>query len=164
MYLHHEGGTSYFSDILNYINRSKSQLSVALKKLEKENLILKNNSRPMLISITDKGSKLRQHAIKTMVKYNTQNTLKGDIKPTTISTFNLKQNRSILNENMSKRKEKEISISQKTKLFDNFINEVKTIVKEDLTEYFEYKIPLDLIRDITRSIYSRIHDKLFDYF
>ena len=34
----------------------------------------------------------------------------------------------------------------------------KTTIKKELIEYFEDKVPLDLVKDITLSISTKIHD------
>jgi len=40
----------------------------------------------------------------------------------------------------------------------------KTMIKKELIEYFEDKVPLDLVKDITLSITTKIYDMFFEYF
>ena len=68
-FLTHKKDSALFSQLAKNLNRSKSQLSVALKKLELKHLISKSVKRPMMITITEKGKSIRQTAIKSMAKY-----------------------------------------------------------------------------------------------
>ena len=47
----YRNGACYFKELQDYLNRSKSQLSVALKKLENNRLIKKTRVRPQRIII-----------------------------------------------------------------------------------------------------------------
>ena len=69
-----------------------------------------------------------------------------------------------LNNQRNEAKENEINLETKTKIFNSFISNAKKTIKEELIEYFEAKVPLDLIKDITLSISNKIHDMLFEYF
>ena len=63
-------GTAFFSELTKSLDRSKSQVSVTLKKLEGDLLISKSTKKPMRITITKKGIRIHQTAIKNMSGYN----------------------------------------------------------------------------------------------
>ena len=163
LYLSHKGGTVSFSELTKYLNRSKSQLSVALKKMVSDHLVSKSISRPMLITITKKGINTKRIAIKNIVKYqNLKPFEKKAVEQT--ESFTILNRRVALGNNIDKIKEIKPNLEIKTKTFNAFIIEAKKTIKEELIEYFEDKVPLHLIKDITLSISNRIHDMLFEYF
>ena len=163
MYLSHKQGTVSFTDLTKYLNRSKSQLSVALKKMESKDLVSKSTNRPMLITITKKGISIKRSAIKSMVKYKNLEISEKKVKKQSVSP-NILNKTAILNIRRDNVKENKINPESKTKKFNAFVTKTKTTIKEDLIEYFEDKVPLDLIKDITLSVSTKIHDMLFEYF
>ena len=101
-------------DILKYIDRSKSQLSVALKKLETAEYIRKSNTRPLIISITKKGDLLKQKIFKEILKYR-----------------EIKKNNSIIQDQVVMSKQKRINqIPNKRKEHNNFKANCKYILKK----------------------------------
>ena len=163
MYLSHKGGTVSFGELTKYLNRSKSQLSVALKKMASKDLVLKSVNRPMQITITKKGINAKQNTLKNMVKYKKFDVSEENLKKQPSSPYIM--NRAI-NQNIRSNKAgvENRTLETKTKKFNAFVSKTKTTIKEDLEEYFEYKVPLDLIKDITLSVSAKIHDLLFEYF
>lgn len=56
-----EKGYAYYSEIEEYLNRGRNQVSTILSKLENDNLISREkNHRPQKIFLTHKGEKLIQ--------------------------------------------------------------------------------------------------------
>ena len=163
IYLSHKGGIVSFAELTKYLNRSKSQLSVALKKMESVDLVSKSVSRPMLITITKKGISVKRIAIKSMVKYKNLEISEKKLMEQPFSSSILYKTVAINNQRDGA-KENEINLEVKTKIFNAFISNAKKTIKEELIEYFEAKVPLDLIKDITLSISNKIHDMLFEYF
>ena len=156
IFLHYSGKNAPFINILKYINRSKSQLSVALKKMEIAEYITKSNTRPLIISMKKKGALLRQDIIKDLLKFR-------KVKRQTIISKKERKNH-LLNKKQEIYHAKPNSLTERMKVFDLFIHDVRLILKRELNEYFENRIPCELLKDIIISISHEIHNKLFEYF
>ena len=162
LFLSSKNGTCYFKEIQDYLNRSKSQLSVALKKLENSKFIKKNQGRPQKISITKKGIYVKNNTLREIMKFRNQDNEKKVIKNQTNG------NRRKINEvpeqrPFENRRQKKTNFKKK-ELFKNFINDVGRIVENELIEYIGARIPLEILSDVSLDIRNKIHDKLFEYF
>lgn len=138
-------------------------MSVALKKMISKDLVSKSVTKPLLITITKKGISAKRITIKSMVKYkNLERSEKNSMEPPAFS--NSLKKIVVLNKQRDKKREKEINLEIKTKTFNAFIIDAKKTIRVELIEYFEDKVPLDLIKDISLSISNKIYDMLFEYF
>ena len=162
LFLSYKNGTCYFKELQDYLNRSKSQLSVALKKLKNIRLIKKNQGRPQKISITKKGIYVKNASLREIMKYRNYNNEKKTIKKST--NGNLKKNNKVPDRKPSEDR-KQIKIEPKSKeTYENFIKDVRRIVEKELIEYIGARIPLEILSDISLDIRNKIHDKLLEYF
>ncbi len=134
MYLHYIGGKVKFIDLKRSMNRSKSQLSVLLKKMEKKNLITKSLNRPIIISVTDNGEKTRRNAINELAKFKNEGSNKNKIKNT-----------------------------KKDERIENFTRIVERIIKNEILQRFKHNIQGELVRDIVRTISAKINDLLYSF-
>ena len=70
LFLNHNNGNTSFKELTSYLNRSKSQVSLALKKLKNLNYILRSHKRPQVISITKQGKLIKNQTLREMLKFN----------------------------------------------------------------------------------------------
>ena len=160
LFLSHKKGTCYFKELQEYLNRSKSQLSVALKKLEQNELIKKDNGRPQKISLTKRGIYEKNITLKEIMKFRNHNSEKKNIKNSaknnTKKIFKITQGKPIKN--------KTHNTSDKKVVFDAFIKDVRRIVENELIEYIGARIPLEILSEISLEVRNKINDKLYKYF
>ena len=130
-----EGKSATFRDIVTYFKRDKGQISTLLKKLAREKVILKGETRPQKIALTYVGIKLAKEKTSELRRYisNSQN-----VAP-------------------------EIKRLNKEALFDKFILKITPDVKATLSDLAEYMTPdaLDSVRD---QLIETIQDSLHSFF
>ena len=70
LFLNYNNGNSSFKELTSYLNRSKSQVSLALKKLKNLNYIMRSHKRPQVISITKQGKIIKNQTLREILKFN----------------------------------------------------------------------------------------------
>lgn len=70
LFLNHNKGNASFKELTSYLNRSKSQVSLALKKLKSLNHIMRSHKRPQVISITKQGKIIKNQTLREILKFN----------------------------------------------------------------------------------------------
>ena len=70
LFLNHNNGNASFKELTSYLNRSKSQVSLALKKLKSLNYIMRSHKRPQVISITKQGKIIKNQTLREILKFN----------------------------------------------------------------------------------------------
>ena len=70
LFLNHNNGNTSYKELTLYLNRSKSQVSLALKKLKSMNYIMKTHKRPQVISITKQGKIIKNQTLREILKFN----------------------------------------------------------------------------------------------
>ncbi len=135
MYLHYCSGKIKFVDLIKSMKRSKSQLSTLLKKMDKRKFITKSLTRPIIISITDEGEKIRRNFIKELANFKKED-----------------------------KKQSKNDSTKKNEKIEKFTRIVEEIVKNEILQSFRHNIQRELVRDIARAISNKINDSLYSFF
>lgn len=124
----------FFQQIQSLLDKSKSQLSVSLTKLERNGFITKTNGRPQIINITIEGAQLADGTLKE------------------------------INEIKQGNKENKIDRgpSEPDSAFEIFIEDFKSILKEEMMDMSRPQIPFEVISSITSNISDKLYDKLYE--
>lgn len=160
LFLSYRKGFAFFKDLQKYLDKSKSQISVALKKLENNKLISRNNTRPQKILITKKGINAKNNALRKILKFKKYPTEK--LSKSKANNFNNSKTNYI---NSNLKKEKILNFSfKREEIIKKLIKEINSILKKELNEDFGNKVPDEILSFIRLEIKNKIHDKLYEFF
>ncbi|TXT57163.1 MAG: hypothetical protein BAJALOKI2v1_530027 [Promethearchaeota archaeon] len=146
IFLKHNEGESTFSDIVDYLNRHKSQVSATIKSLTHFGLIEKKaDTRPLIIRITKKGNEIRKNTIYLFEKCKQKK--KNHLSKITASELVHRSNRRI---NSNKSMEN----------LEDIIQKAKKLITEVLIESNVNLYPEEL-QDLVNTISDRLMDLLY---
>jgi len=131
------GKETHFQDLVRYLDRDKSQISVLLRSLEERNLIERSATRPQKISLTLEGIKnMADHTISPFEHY--------------LSQLNNHKNTKILSEAQKKVNE----TLKKSEIIEFILSKVKPQIEQDLKTIDDY-ITADQFLELSESLLER---------